>query len=116
MQVFLITSTNESQPLPLSEVVAKVFEESERRKITQDTWLVSSKGLQTTSEVFDLLRKRLRQDTSSDKSPFAFVVPAGSYYGFGDVAHWQWIQSKIAATRSRALRLPRLLGGRETQF
>ena len=80
--------------MPLSDVVSGVFQEAERRQITQDTWLVSRKGLQTSSEVFDLLREFLRRKSGNDKSPIVFVVPAESYYGFGDVAHWQWIQTK----------------------
>ena len=97
MDVFLVASTTGTD---ISDTVTHAFERNERYRLSGQVWLVARKGIDTSSEAFEALRGVARKRSADPDSFMAVVVPTGSYYGFGNVAIWQWVNSRRRSSAS----------------
>lgn len=91
MQVFLIVSTEEAD---LAEMVSGAFGSEDRYRISEQVWLVASKRTASNLDVYNMLYTAAQGQTPEEPVTGTMIVPVKSYYGFGNVAIWQWIARK----------------------
>lgn len=95
MEIFLVAAPDQED---LTAMVNQAFRSSESYKLADHLWLVSKKNVSTSSEAFRLLYDGADGQSSETPVTKTLIVPVSSYYGFGNVAVWQWINSRQQAS------------------
>ena len=91
MQVYLIASTEAAN---LGEMVNGAFSAEDRHQISEQVWLVASKSPGRNLDVYNKLYTAAEGQTPDEPVTGTIIVPVTNYYGFGNVAIWQWISRK----------------------
>ena len=91
MEVYLVASTS----LDLSDSISKTFGEDGSMKLSSHLWLVAHKKVNNTSELYKKLFERGRSPIPPRVQ--TIIVPVNGYYGYCNVAVWQWIAARRKA-------------------
>ena len=89
MKVFVVIALDQEN---IEAMVSSAFDD--RHMIANHTWLVAQQGVRTSSEVFAKLYEKAENESVESPRTRTLIVPIPSYYGYGNVATWQWIDSR----------------------
>ena len=91
MDVYLIVSTETGD---LGALVVGAFDTDDRYRISEQVWLVASKSRAGTPNVYNKLYGIVEGQAPEEPVVGTMIVPVKNYYGFSNVAIWQWIARK----------------------